>query len=190
MVCLPIFCTFVVRLRRRVRFVSTSTFLCSDRLLCCSYSVDRLVVAEAWALALSDEVIAHARQMDDRTYAKLSFRAVLMGFYRAMLLYVMNGCQWSTTIAQFAAWTVHYDMWCKMRFFADMLHKDMEGEQTALQRGPVSLLALLPQEFTRQQAQEVRIAQGLKPNPQSMLGNWLHRGFIARAGTPNVFVKK
>ena len=32
-------------------------------------------------------------------------RAVLMGFFRAMLLYVMNGCRWSKEIAEFAAWS-------------------------------------------------------------------------------------
>ena len=68
-----------------------------------------------------------------------------------------------------------------LRFFADMLHKDMEGEREALQRGPVSLLALLPQEFTKEQVKEVRIAQGLKPDPVNMLKNWKRRGYVEEA---------
>ena len=71
-------------------------------------------------------------------------RAVLMGFFRAMALYIAHGMQWSEEIAQFCAWSVRYDMWCKMRFFRDMMHKDMEAERTAVQRGPASLLAMLP----------------------------------------------
>ena len=110
--------------------------------------------------------------------AQFSFRAVLMGFFRAMLLYVMNGCQWSQVIADFAAWTVRYDMWCKMRFFSDMVHKDLDGEKTALQVGPVSLLTLLPDEFTREDVRNLRIAQGMKPDPKQMLSKWKLRGQI------------
>ena len=142
-----------------------------------------------WADALSLELIGYAREIDDRTYAQLSFRAVLMGFFRAVLLYVANGCRWSTVIGDFAAWTVRYDLWCKMRFFRDMLHKDLEGEKTALQRGPVSLLALLPDEFTKQQVQELRIAEGMKPNPTGMIGQWVSRGYIVRDDSRGVFVK-
>lgn len=142
-----------------------------------------------WADALSLELIGYAREIDDRTYAQLSFRAVLMGFFRAVLLYVANGCQWSTVIGDFAAWTVRYDLWCKMRFFRDMLHKDLEGEKTALQRGPVSLLALLPDEFTKQQVQELRIAEGMKPNPKDMIDNWVKRGQVTRGDERGVFVK-
>ena len=108
----------------------------------------------------------------------MSFRAVLMGFFRAMLLYVMNGMQWTREIADFAAWSVRYDLWCKMRFFSDMLHKDLEAEQTSVQRGPVSLLTMLPMEFTRTQVQDLRIAQGMKPNPREMLKAWAKRGLI------------
>ena len=161
--------------------------------------VDRLATATGcivcpeavkWAERMCDEQIAYARLIDCRPYAQLSFRSVLMGFFRAMLLYVMGGMQWSNDIAEFAAWTVKYDMWCKMRFFSDMLTKDMEGEREALQRGPVNLLSLLPQEFTKQQVQEVRVAQGMKPNPHDMLRQWVKRGFIERDGKSDVYKKK
>ena len=145
--------------------------------------------AMAWAEALCDELADFAEEMEDETYATMSFRAVLMGFFRAMVLYVMNGMQWSSVIADFAAWSVKYDLWCKMRFFSDMLHKDLEGEKSAMQRGPVGLLALLPQEFTRQQLQDLRVAQGMKPNPRGMLGNWVSRGLIVRDETREVYVK-
>ena len=84
---------------------------------------------------------------------------------------------------------MRYDMWCKMRFFSDMLTKDMEGEREALQRGPVNLLSLLPQEFTKQQVQEVRIAQGMTPNPKEMLRNWVRRGYIIKDSERSVYVK-
>lgn len=157
--------------------------------LCSCKGTLRCPEAEQWALSLSDELVDFARQIDDRTYATMSFRAVLMGFFRAMVLYVMNGCRWTSVIADFAAWSVRYDLWCKMRFFRDMLHKDLEGERTSLQRGPVSLLALLPMEFTRQQAEELRVAQGMKPNPKAMLSTWKKRGYVTLDEQRGVYVQ-
>ena len=125
--------------------------------------------AAEWADKLGDELVAFARDADDSSYAQFSFRAVLMGFFRAMLFYVMNGCQWDENIERFATWTVKYDLWCKMRFFRDMMHNDLEGERTAKQRGPVGLLPMLPKEFTREEVKALRIAQGMKPDPKNVL---------------------
>ena len=119
-----------------------------DRIETCSGT---LVCPEAiaWVRALNKELLTFAREAEDGGYARMSRRGILMGFFRAMLLYVMNGCQWDENVERFASWSVKYDLWCKMRFFRDMLRSDIEGERAALQRGPVGLLPLLPQEFTR-----------------------------------------
>ena len=138
---------------------------------------------------MCDEQVAYARELDDRTYAQYSYRAVLMGFFRAMVLYIAHGMQWTDEIAEFAAWTIRYDMWCKLRFFSDMMHKAMEGERTAVQRGPASLLAQLPEEFTREQVKELRMAQGMKPNPSGMLRQWTFRGFVREDASRGVYVK-
>ena len=116
-------------------------------------------------------------------------RAVLMGFFRAMVLYVMNGMQWTREIEDFATWSVRYDMWCKMRFFRDMMHHDLEGERSAIQRGPVGLLAMLPREFTREQVRDLRIQQGMSSDPRSILANWVHRGLITKGDAPNVYIR-
>ena len=128
-------------------------------------------------------------QSDDRAYATLSFRAVLMGFLRAMTLYVMCGMQWTDEISEFAAWTVRYDMWCKMHFFGDLLHQDLEAEANAAVANPRNLLGMLPHEFTRQDAQELRIAQGRNANPKNMLAQWTHRGYITYDEQRGVYVK-
>ena len=159
-----------------------------DRLTTCTGT---LVCPEAqkWAERLCDELSDFAEEVEDETYATMSFRAVLMGFFRAMVLYVMNGCQWSREIEEFAAWTVRYDLWCKMRFFRDMLRNDIEGERAALQRGPVGLLPLLPKEFTRDDVRALRIAQGMKPDPNGMLRQWINRGQISKDDARGIYVK-
>ena len=148
-----------------------------DRLNTCAGTI-HCPEAQAWAETLCDELSDFAEEIEDEAYAILSFRAVLMGFFRALLLYVMNGMQWTSQIAEFAAWSVKYDLWCKMRFFSDMLHSDIEGERTALQRGPVGLLSMLPNEFTREDVKALRIAQGMKPDPKNVLNQWLRNGRV------------
>ena len=120
----------------------------------------------------------------------MSRRGILMGFFRAMLLYVMNGMQWSEEIEAFATWSVKYDLWCKMRFFRDMLRNDLEGERTALQRGPVGLLSMLPKEFTREDVKALRIAQGMKPDPKNLICQWLNRGQVVKDDARGVYLKQ
>ena len=145
--------------------------------------------AVAWVRSLNKELLTFAREAEDSGYARMSRRGILMGFFRAMLLYVMNGCQWSEAIERFATWSVKYDLWCKMRFFRDMLRSDIEGERAALQRGPVGLLPLLPQEFTRDDVRALRIAQGMKPDPKVVLSQWLAKGTIVRDDERGLYVK-
>ena len=154
-----------------------------------SAGVLRCPEAVAWAVALNRELVGFAREADDRSYARLSRRGILMGFFRAMLLYVMNGMQWSEEIEAFATWSVKYDLWCKMRFFRDMLHSDIEGERSALQRGPVGLLSMLPKEFTREDVKALRIAQGMKPDPKMAISNWVKRGLVVRDESRGVYAK-
>ena len=162
---------------------------CIDRLNTCTGT---LVCPEAqeWAEQLCDELSNFAEEVEDETYATMSFRAVLMGFFRAMLLYVMNDCRWSEEIAEFAAWSVKYDLWCKMRFFRDMLHSDLEGEETAKQRGPVGLLPMLPKEFTRDDVRALRIAQGMKPDPTALINKWVTRKLVLRDAERGIYVKQ
>ena len=106
-----------------------------------------------------------------------------------MLFYVMNSMQWTREIEEFATWSVKYDLWCKMRFFRDLLHKDVQGERDALQLGPVGLLTMLPKEFTREQVRDLRIKQGMKPDPRAMLSLWKRRGMIVAGEAPNTYIR-
>ena len=145
--------------------------------------------AEQWAERALDEHLTHAEMSDDRAYAQMSRRAVLMGFLRGMVLYIMNGMQWSQEIDEFATWSVRYDMWCKMHFFGDLMHQEMEAETMVVTGNRNNLLRLLPSEFTRQMAQDMRIAQGLKPNPKDMLAQWVHRGYIVKDEARDLYIK-
>ena len=146
--------------------------------------------AVAWVRAINKELLTFAREAEDSGYARMSRRGILMGFFRAMLLYVMNGCQWDERIERFATWSVKYDLWCKMRFFRDMLRNDIEGERAALQRGPVGLLPLLPQEFTRDDVRALRIAQGMKPDPKEVLKKWIARGQVVKDEQRGVYIRR
>lgn len=135
--------------------------------------------AKQWAEELMDELITFARDCENKDYALLSRRAVLIAFFRAIVLYIMNGRQWSDEIAQFCAWTARYDMWCKMRFFGDFIREELEGENKGIRPGPRNLLDMLPTEFSRQDLADMRRLMGKdSKGTLNQLGVWKNRGYI------------
>ena len=136
---------------------------------------------EAFELAkvLKDENAEFSRLSQDRVYENLSFRANVIGYLKACVLYVANGYNWEPEIADFIRWSERYDLYCKMRFFGDAIKKaEIEGEQES-KRGPSSILGLLPEEFNYQQVEALRAEYKMKANgTMKMLNNWLYRGYI------------
>ena len=116
---------------------------------------------------------------DDEVYEKLSYRAVVTAWLRAMVLYIAEG-KWSKEIENFAMWSLRYDMWCKMQYFGDQMNLQMAGEVVRT-RGPKNMLDQLNDSFTHEDAQAVRIKEHKKkPNPTQMLCTWIDRGYIVR----------
>ena len=136
---------------------------------------------EAFELAqvLKDENAEFSRLSQDRVYENLSFRANVIGYLKACVLYVANGYKWEPEIADFIRWSERYDLYCKMRFFGDAIKKaEIEGEQES-RRGPSSILGLLPEEFNYQQVENLRVENKMSANgTMKMLNNWLYRGYI------------
>ena len=114
---------------------------------------------------------------DDEVYEKLAYRAVVSAWLRAMVLYIAEG-KWSKDIENFAMWTMKYDMWCKMHFFGEQMSQQMAGEVVRT-RGPKNMLDMLADDFTREDAQAVRIRERKKnSNPTQQLCMWEERGYI------------
>ena len=136
---------------------------------------------EAIALArqLKEENADTARMTQSRVYENLSFRANVIAYLKACVLYVANGCKWEKEIADFVRWSEQYDLWCKMRFFASAIEQaETEGERSS-KRGPRNLLQLLPNQFTMQEAEALRLQQGLdRKGTYNMLRQWVHREYV------------
>ncbi|MBE6263056.1 MAG: hypothetical protein E7104_03665 [Prevotella sp.] len=135
---------------------------------------------EAFALAqkLHDENAEFARLSQSRTFENLSFRANVIAYLKAMILYVANGYKWEKSFENFIRWSEQYDMWCKMHFFAEAIEK-AEGEVQVTKRGPRNLLEELPDRFTYDDAVAVRRKQNLHSGKtKNMLSAWKHRGYI------------
>ncbi|MBQ0046423.1 MAG: VirE protein [Prevotellaceae bacterium] len=147
--------------------------------------------ATALAKKLKEENAEFARLSQSRTYENLSFRANVIAFLKAMVLYVAQGEQWDKTLEDFVRWSEQYDLWCKMRFFGEAID-DANGDTKPHKRGPKNLLEELPDRFTLEEAVAVRRKQSLPAeNTSSMLSNWKSRGYIAEdpEGQPNIWVK-
>ena len=147
--------------------------------LCMATGVVECKEAFELAKVLKDENAEFSRLSQDRVYENLSFRANVIGYLKACVLYVANGCKWEPEIADFIRWSERYDLYCKMRFFGDAIKKaEIEGEQES-KRGPSSILGLLPEEFNYQQVEALRAEYKMKANGTlKMLNNWLYRGYI------------
>ena len=134
------------------------------------------------ALKLKDENAEFARLSQDRTFENLSFRANVIAYLKACVLYVANGCKWEPEIDEFIRWSEQYDLYCKMRFFGDMIAKENNYAEKSSKRGPQNLLQLLPDVFTVQQLLAIRVEHGLDAKgTQVMIRQWLHRNYIERA---------
>ncbi|WP_270265829.1 hypothetical protein [Segatella copri] len=136
---------------------------------------------EAFHLAevLKDENAEFSRLSQDRVYENLSFRANVIGYLKACVLYVANGYQWEPEIEDFIRWSERYDIYCKMRFFGDAIKKaELECDQES-KRGPASILGFLPEEFNYQQVEALRVEHKMSAKgTMKMLNNWLFRGYI------------
>ena len=135
---------------------------------------------EAFTLAqkLHDENAEFARLSQSRIFENLSFRANVIAYLKAMILYVANGYKWEKSFENFIRWSEQYDMWCKMHFFAEAIEK-AEGEVQVSKRGPRNLLEELPDRFTYDDAVAVRRKQNLHSGKtKNMLSAWKHRGYI------------
>ena len=134
------------------------------------------------ALKLKDENAEFARLSQDRTFENLSFRANVIAYLKACVLYVANGCKWEPEIDEFIRWSEQYDLYCKMRFFGDMIAKENNYAEKSSKRGPQNLLQLLPDVFTAQQLLAIRVEHGLDAKgTRMMIRQWLHRNYIERA---------
>ena len=134
------------------------------------------------ALKLKDENAEFARLSQDRTFENLSFRANVIAYLKACVLYVANGCKWEPEIDEFIRWSEQYDLYCKMRFFGDMIAKENFMAEKSSKRGPQNLLQILPDNFTAAQLLAIRLEHGLDAKgTDMMIRQWLHRHYIRRA---------
>ena len=139
--------------------------------------------AKLLAKKLKEENAEFARLSQSRVYENLSFRANVIAFLKAMVLFVAQGGVWDKVTEEFIRWSLKYDMYCKMHFFGDEIEGIENAGMRVKKRGPQNLLDLLPDTFTRDDAQQMRRRQGITGgNLTSMLGMWRKRGYIEAHG--------
>ena len=139
--------------------------------------------ARTLAKKLMEECADFARLSESRVYENLSFRANVIAYLKACILYVAHGEKWDKTMEDFVRWSLKYDLWCKMNFFGEAIENQEESSVTTKKTGPKNLLDLLPVEFTREEARTMRKRQGIRRgNVQMMLDNWRKRGHIVVIG--------
>jgi hypothetical protein len=139
--------------------------------------------ARTLAKKLVEECADFSRLSQSRVYENLSFRANVIAYLKAMVLYVANGEKWDKTIENFIRWSLQYDLWCKMHFFGQEIEMAESAMNSEKRSGPQNLLELLPDVFTREELQKMRQKMGVdKGHISKMINNWKVRGYIELHG--------
>ena len=135
------------------------------------------------AKRLVEECAETARLSQNRVYENLSFRANVIAYLKAMVLYVAHGERWDKTMEEFVRWSLHYDLWCKMHLFGEAIEAQEATGEKKKHKGPQNLLDLLPEVFTREEAGALRTRMGVRGGSLThMLNNWKQRGYIELYG--------
>ena len=141
------------------------------------------IEARELAQKLKQEMADAAILTQNRVFDTLSRRALVIAYLKACVLYVANGCRWEDSMDEFVRWSLKYDLWCKMHFFGDAIARAEEVVMVPSKPGPSNLLDLLPDTFTRDEANQMRQREGLTTGTtQSMLDTWKHRKYIEQVG--------
>lgn len=142
------------------------------------------------ARKLLDECLNRSALADDEIYEQLAYRAVTIAYLKSMVLYIANDCVWDKTIAKFTEWSLFYDLYVKMFYFGDQIRNEEEQENIVVKNRCNSLLPLLPLQFTREQADLMRINVGKsKDGTSNMLRVWIHRNFISYDPVTQMYTK-
>ena len=147
----------------------------------CKVRDQRVECPEATRLLeqLTEECRDIAILSQDRIYENFTFRALVIAYLKACVLYVANGCKWEAEMDEFIRWSLHYDLWCKMRFFYDLAKEQLEEANRIGERGPKNLLQQLPDEFTWGQVESARIDNGMDiAGTREMIKTWMKRGYL------------
>lgn len=137
--------------------------------------------ARSLAKRLIAECAEFSRLSQDRVYENLSFRANVIAYLKACVLYVANGQKWEKSIEDFIRWSLHYDLWCKMQFFADDIRREMNAGKRTNHRGPQNLMDFLHDEFTLEEAKNMRIQRGMDTeHTAKMIQNWIDREYVTQ----------
>ena len=144
--------------------------------------------AEALARQLMEENNDVSALCASEAFRTLSYRANVIAYLKAMVLYVAEG-GWSAEAEAFIRWSEQYDLWCKMRFFGEELQRQMNKENGAVCMGPKNLLEELPDSFSRQEVVALRQSRGMSANPKDMIHAWIRRGLIKRTDVEDCFAK-
>ncbi|MGO5249010.1 hypothetical protein ACTQ1W_10845 [Segatella copri] len=133
------------------------------------------------AVVLKNENAEFARTSQNRIFENFSFRANVIAYLKACVLYVANGYRWEPEIDDFIRWSERYDLYCKMRFFGDMIARENSAGEKSSKRGPENLLQLLPDIFTMPQLDAIRLEHGLNAKgTRNVIKQWIYRGYIER----------
>ncbi len=131
-----------------------------------------------------------ADMCESEGYRVFSYRAIVIGWLKANLLYILNDYKWDKSIAKYVKYSVRRDMWVKFYHFGDEIESEFEDDDNTRHALPQNMLSLLPDEFTLNEYLTLRQEQGRTGTGRSTLRMWKQRGYIDFDDVSGRYVKK
>ena len=149
--------------------------------------------AREWHIKQLKRFKNYAKAVNFVNFKNLFFRATTMGFYKAMILWLMNDRKWTPEIEAFATWSVEFDLWSKLILFGSKIKEEFKKEIEVLEgkTGNSFLFNQLPNTFTVEDYVQVRIKIGYNTEEtdaenikkaRKHLNKWVERRKIKRIG--------
>lgn len=146
--------------------------------------------ANQFAQRLCDENERLAELYDSEGYLVLSYRATVIAWLKGMVLWLLNGQQWTTVIEDYVRWSLRYDLWCKMLIFGEMLEKEIAENKLSNHRGPQNLCEMLPERFRLKDLENLRSRLGKRGgSAKNLLAKWKERGIVSYESIDGEIVK-
>lgn len=146
--------------------------------------------ADKLAQAMLKEHNDIADLCENEGYRVFSYRAVVIGWLKANLLYILNDYKWDKSIEEYVAYSVRRDLWVKFYHFGDEIEAEFEDEDSTKNSIPNNMLHSLPKEFTYDEYLTLRQRQGRTGSGKSTLRVWKQRGYIDFDSVSGRYIKK
>ncbi len=139
---------------------------------------------------LAEEMVDLANLADSDDLFEISHRSIFSAWKKAAVLWLLNDQTYTRSIGEWMVYFCYYDLWARLQVFDQMISPgDVQTDNTH-KRGQVNMLESLPDPFSEQQLENLRISLGKsKEGTKHQISVWVNRNFVAYSNQTGLYTK-